>query len=142
MTSPCHNSVACVTFSLFVYQSLLIYDFLYTIQSLFLALALPTFLSPGHSESLSRWIFKLCYFMASQLGFVSILSMHVISGKIFLLLSQNEASAFILWVWRHQPRFFLFCFPLQPRSSRLLVWMRTRENKNMFCSHHTSLLAS
>lgn len=57
--------------------------FLYTIQSLFLALALPTYLSRGHSESLSRWIFKLRYFMASQLGFVSILAMHVINGKIF-----------------------------------------------------------
>lgn len=28
-------------------------------------------------------MFKLCYFMASQLGLVSLLAMHVINGKIF-----------------------------------------------------------
>lgn len=51
-------------------------------QSLFLALVLPTRLSCGHSESTSRRILKQRYFVASQRGFVFILAMHVINGKI------------------------------------------------------------
>lgn len=63
---------------------------LYTIQSLLLALALPTCLSGGHSESSSRWILKLCYFVASQLGFLFILAMHVINGKVFCCLHKMK----------------------------------------------------
>lgn len=56
---------------------------LYTTHSPFLALVLPTRLSRGHSESSSRRILRLRYFVTSQRGFVFILAMHVINGKIF-----------------------------------------------------------
>lgn len=112
MASPCHNSVMCARFSLFVYQSLLIRAaFLYTIQSLFLALALPTSLSPGHSES----DIQAMLLHGQSTGLCVYFSHACYQWQDFPLPSQNEASAFIQWVWRHQPRFFLFCFRLLPR---------------------------
>lgn len=69
----------------------------------------------------------------------------------FLLPSQNEASAhgighppdfIVLWVWGQQPRFFLFCFQLQPRAQQTTGCGCGQGQTGVTSVFFTSLLAS